>query len=88
MGRIGTAIVSTAVSVGIVLADEHCPGTAFEREPTLVSDLGPLKGVVRSAGYRGRMIVTVVVTESGRVRYPKIVYAAVPLELNIEVTTF
>lgn len=79
MVRMRTAIVLSTLCAGLLIAcpdipEENgpCPGTALEKGPTLISDLEPFKSLVRSAGYRGRIILTVTVTESGSVRHPEI----------------
>jgi hypothetical protein len=50
--------------------DERCPSTALERGPKLLGSLNPLKTAARKAGYEGRLLFGLSVTDTGSVRDP------------------
>ena len=45
--------------------DERCPGTAFDRGPSLLGSFEPLNAAGRQEGFQGRLSFQLTVTETG-----------------------
>jgi hypothetical protein len=76
--RIAPALFTVLLSCAtpVFTLDKDCPGTALDRAATFLSDFEQFKTVVRTAGYTGRVVIRLKLTEEGEIRNPQILFPA------------
>lgn len=76
----GVILTSLMIATSLVAqVDESCPSTAYEAFPKLLTSFEPFKEAVRTQRYTGRVVIELMMSDTGTVSDPRIIS---PVRLN------